>query len=161
MTQQPYVGVHIRDNTRLVNRALEAEWWLARVLQSLCPQVTVIDGPVTTRQSTVWVIVHVEDENDNPPTFPEVTYRISLTERDRNKRGEPVYRVFAYDRDLGANGNITYSIIEGNGDEKFIIDPRTAMVSSKKMVTAGSSDILTVSYALSWVKQQYDLYPYS
>lgn len=126
----------------------ETEWWLAVVLRSLCcPQVTVIDGPVTTRQSTVWVIVHVEDENDNPPTFPEVTYRISLTERDRNKRGEPVYRVFAYDRDLGANGNITYSIVEGNGDEKFIIDPRTAMVSSKKMVTAGSADILTVSYA--------------
>lgn len=104
---------------------------------------------MTTRQSTVWVIVHVEDENDNPPTFPEVTYRISLTERDRNKRGEPVYRVFAYDRDLGANGNITYSITEGNGDEKFTIDPRTAMVSSKKMVTAGSSDVLTVSYALN------------
>ncbi|KAK5858538.1 hypothetical protein PBY51_002671 [Eleginops maclovinus] len=106
--------------------------------------VTVIDGPVTTRQSTVWVIVHVEDENDNPPTFPEVTYRISLTERDRNKRGEQVYRVFAYDRDLGANGNITYSIVDGNGDDKFSIDPRTAMVSSKKMVTAGSYDILTI-----------------
>uniref|UniRef100_A0A8C2Z7U2 FAT atypical cadherin 3 n=1 Tax=Cyclopterus lumpus TaxID=8103 RepID=A0A8C2Z7U2_CYCLU len=94
--------------------------------------------------STVWVIVHIEDENDNPPTFPEVTYRISLTERDRNKRGEQVYRVFAYDRDLGANGNITYSIVDGNADEKFSIDPRTAMVSSKKMVTAGSYDILTI-----------------
>lgn len=101
---------------------------------------------MTTRQSTVWVIVHIEDENDNPPTFPEVTYRISLPERDRNKRGEPVYRVFAYDRDLGANGNITYSIVDGNDDEKFSIDPRTAMVSSKKMVTAGSYDILTVSF---------------
>ncbi|KAM7374399.1 hypothetical protein PAMP_007056 [Pampus punctatissimus] len=107
-------------------------------------EVTVIDGPVTTRQSTVWVIVRIDDENDNPPTFPEVTYRISLPERDRNKRGEPVYRVFAYDRDLGVNGNITYSIIDGNGDEKFSIDPRTAMVSSKKMVTAGSYDILTI-----------------
>lgn len=108
-------------------------------------QVTVIDGPVTTRQSTVWVIVHIEDENDNAPTFPEVTYRISLPERERNKRGEPVYRVFAYDRDFGANANITYSIIDGNNDEKFNIDPRTAMVLSKKMVTAGSCDILTVS----------------
>ncbi|XP_056910340.1 protocadherin Fat 3 isoform X4 [Takifugu flavidus] len=130
----PRTGL-ITTTTRKLDREQQAEHFL---------EVTVIDGPVTTRQSTVWVIVHVEDENDNPPTFPEVTYRISLTERDRNKRGEPVYRVFAYDRDLGANGNITYSIIEGNGDEKFIIDPRTAMVSSKKMVTAGSSDILTI-----------------
>lgn len=109
-------------------------------------QVAVIDGPATTRQSTVWVIVHVEDENDNPPTFPEVTYRVSLIERDRNRRGEVVYRVFAFDRDLGANGNITYSIVDGNDNEKFSIDARTALVSSKKMVTAGSRDVLTVSF---------------
>uniref|UniRef100_A0A3Q3FBD3 FAT atypical cadherin 3b n=1 Tax=Labrus bergylta TaxID=56723 RepID=A0A3Q3FBD3_9LABR len=133
----PKTGL-ITTTARKLDREQQAEHFL---------EVTVIDGPVTTRQSTVWVIVHIEDENDNPPTFPEVTYRISLTERDRNKRGEPVYRVFAYDRDLGANGNITYSIIDGNEDDKFSIDPRTAMVSSKKMVTAGSYDILTVSRA--------------
>ncbi|KAF1378536.1 hypothetical protein PFLUV_G00191580 [Perca fluviatilis] len=125
----------ITTTARKLDREQQAEHFL---------EVTVVDGPVTTRQSTVLVIVHIEDENDNPPTFPEVTYRISLTERDRNKRGEQVYRVFAYDRDLGANGNISYSIVDGNEDEKFSIDPRTAMVSSKKMVTAGSYDILTI-----------------
>ncbi|XP_015235244.1 PREDICTED: protocadherin Fat 3-like [Cyprinodon variegatus] len=130
----PKTGL-ITTTARKLDREHQAEHFL---------EVTVIDGPVTTRQSTVWVIVHVEDENDNSPTFPEVTYRISLPERDRNKRGEPVYRVFAYDRDTGANGNITYSIIDGNGDEKFSIDPRTGMVSSKKMVTADSYDILTI-----------------
>ncbi|XP_076607153.1 protocadherin Fat 3 [Chaetodon auriga] len=130
----PKTGL-ITTTARKLDREQQAEHFL---------EVTVIDGPVTTRQSTVWVMVHIEDENDNPPTFPEVTYRISLTERDRNKRGEPVYRVFAYDRDLGANGNITYSIIDGNEDGKFSIDPRTAMVSSKKMVTAGSYDILNI-----------------
>ncbi|XP_068187350.1 protocadherin Fat 3 [Antennarius striatus] len=130
----PKTGL-ITTTTRKLDREQQAEHFL---------EVTVIDGPVTTRQSTVWVIVHIEDENDNPPTFPEVTYRISLIERDRNKRGEPVYRVFAYDRDLGANGNITYSIIDGNDNEKFSIDPRTALVSSKKMVTAGSYDVLTI-----------------
>ncbi|XP_040929728.1 protocadherin Fat 3 isoform X3 [Betta splendens] len=130
----PKTGL-ITTTARKLDREQQAEHFL---------EVTVIDGPVTTRQSTVWVMVHIEDENDNPPTFPEVTYRISLPERDRNKRGEPVYRVFAYDRDLGANGNITYSIADGNEDEKFSIDPRTAMVSSKKMVTAGSYDVLTI-----------------
>uniref|UniRef100_A0A3B4H5K7 Protocadherin Fat 3-like n=1 Tax=Pundamilia nyererei TaxID=303518 RepID=A0A3B4H5K7_9CICH len=130
----PKTGL-ITTTARKLDREQQAEHFL---------EITVIDGPVTTRQSTVWVIVHVQDENDNPPTFPEVTYRISLPERDRNKRGEPVYRVFAYDRDYGANSNITYSIISGNEDEKFSINPRTAMVSSKKMVTAGSYDILTI-----------------
>ncbi|CAG5873449.1 unnamed protein product [Menidia menidia] len=133
-TINPKTGL-ITTTARKLDREQQAEHFL---------EVTVIDGPVTTRQSTVWVIVHIDDENDNPPTFPEVTYRISLPERDRNKRGEPVYRVFAYDRDSGANGNITYAIIDGNEEEKFIIDPRTGVVSSKKMVTAGSSDILTI-----------------
>ncbi|XP_041864735.1 protocadherin Fat 3 [Melanotaenia boesemani] len=133
-TINPKTGL-ITTTARKLDREQQAEHFL---------EVTVIDGPVTTRQSTVWVIVHIEDVNDNPPTFPEVTYRISLPERDRNKRGEPVYRVFAYDRDFGANGNITYSIIDGNEEEKFSIDPRTAMVSSKKIVTAGSYDVLTI-----------------
>uniref|UniRef100_A0A9J7YZL0 FAT atypical cadherin 3b n=1 Tax=Cyprinus carpio carpio TaxID=630221 RepID=A0A9J7YZL0_CYPCA len=96
------------------------------------------------RQSTVWVIVHVQDENDNMPEFKESVYRIRLPERDRNKRGDPVYRVFAYDRDEGSNADLTYSIVDGNNEGKFVIDSKTAMVSSRKMVTAGGYDILTI-----------------
>uniref|UniRef100_A0A8C1GIQ8 FAT atypical cadherin 3b n=1 Tax=Cyprinus carpio TaxID=7962 RepID=A0A8C1GIQ8_CYPCA len=96
------------------------------------------------RQSTVWVIVHVQDENDNMPEFKESVYRIRLPERDRNKRGDPVYRVFAYDRDEGSNADLTYSIVDGNNEGKFVIDAKTAMVSSRKMVTAGGYDILTI-----------------
>lgn len=105
-----------------------------------------MDGGGTFRQSTVWVIVHVQDENDNTPEFKESVYRIILLERDRNKRGDPVYRVFAHDRDEGSNADLTYSIVDGNDDGKFIIDAKTAMVSSRKMVTAGGFDILTVKY---------------
>ncbi|KTF90509.1 hypothetical protein cypCar_00024820 [Cyprinus carpio] len=105
---------------------------------------TVMDGGGIFRQSTVWVIVHVQDENDNTPEFKEPVYRISLPERDRNKRGDPVYRVFAYDRDEGSNADLTYSIVDGNNDGKFVIDAKTAMVSSRKMVTAGGYDMLTI-----------------
>uniref|UniRef100_A0A673K9G9 Protocadherin Fat 3-like n=1 Tax=Sinocyclocheilus rhinocerous TaxID=307959 RepID=A0A673K9G9_9TELE len=104
----------------------------------------IMDGGGIFRQSTVWVIVHVQDENDNTPEFKESVYRISLPERDRNKRGDPVYRVFAYDRDEGSNADLTYSIVDGNDDGKFVIDAKTAMVSSRKMVTAGGYDILTI-----------------
>uniref|UniRef100_A0A8C1I971 FAT atypical cadherin 3b n=1 Tax=Cyprinus carpio TaxID=7962 RepID=A0A8C1I971_CYPCA len=103
-----------------------------------------IDGGGIFRQSTVWVIVHVQDENDNMPEFKESVYRIRLPERDRNKRGDPVYRVFAYDRDEGSNADLTYSIVDGNNEGKFVIDAKTAMVSSRKMVTAGGYDILTI-----------------
>ncbi|XP_077402634.1 protocadherin Fat 3 isoform X3 [Vanacampus margaritifer] len=130
----PKTGL-ITTTARKLDREHQSEHFL---------EVTVIDGPVTTRQSTVWVMVHVEDENDNPPLFPEVTYRIRLPERDRNRRGEPVYRVFAHDRDLGANANVSYSVVDGNQDETFSVDPRTAMVVSKKAVAAGSYHVLTI-----------------
>ncbi|XP_061658390.1 protocadherin Fat 3-like isoform X4 [Syngnathoides biaculeatus] len=130
----PKTGL-ITTTARKLDREQQSEHFL---------EVTVIDGPVTTRQSTVWVMVHVEDQNDNPPVFPEVTYRIRLPERDRNRRGGPVYRVFAHDRDLGANANVSYSIVDGNRDETFGVDPRTAMVVSKKAVAAGSYHVLTI-----------------
>lgn len=103
-----------------------------------------MDGSGTSRQASVWVIVHIQDENDNKPEFPETVYRISVPERGRSKRGDPIYRVFAYDRDEGPNADLTYNIVDGNQDGKFFIDAKTAMVSSRKMVTAGSYDILTV-----------------
>lgn len=111
----------------------------------ICIQVTITDGSSVSRQSTVWIIVHIQDENDNAPEFPQRAYCVSLPERDRNKRGDPVYRVFAYDLDEGPNAEITYSIVDGNEDGKFFIDSKTAMVFSRKMVTAGAYDILTVN----------------
>ncbi|XP_042620996.1 protocadherin Fat 3-like isoform X1 [Cyprinus carpio] len=125
----------ITTTSRKLDREQQAEHFL---------EVTVIDGGGIFRQSTVWVIVHVQDENDNMPEFKESVYRIRLPERDRNKRGDPVYRVFAYDRDEGSNADLTYSIVDGNNEGKFVIDSKTAMVSSRKMVTAGGYDILTI-----------------
>uniref|UniRef100_A0A3Q1H770 Uncharacterized protein n=1 Tax=Anabas testudineus TaxID=64144 RepID=A0A3Q1H770_ANATE len=107
-------------------------------------QVLVSDGGPSTRQSTVWVMVQVLDENDNKPTFPEKVYQVKLPERERRKKGEPIYRVFAYDRDDGPNSDLSYSIVDGNEDGKFFIDPKTAVVSSRKAFTAGSYDILTI-----------------
>ncbi|MEJ1272768.1 hypothetical protein NN561_003622 [Cricetulus griseus] len=107
-------------------------------------QVTVTDGGSSPKQSTIWVVVQVLDENDNKPQFPEKVYQIKLPERDRKKRGEPIYRAFAFDRDEGPNAEISYSIVDGNDDGKFFIDPKTGMVSSRKQFTAGSYDILTI-----------------
>ncbi|XP_026562612.1 protocadherin Fat 3 isoform X5 [Pseudonaja textilis] len=107
-------------------------------------EVTVTDGGVSPKQSTVWLVVQVLDENDNKPQFPEKVYQVKLPERDRKKRGEPIYRAFAFDKDEGPNAEISYSIVDGNEDAKFFIDPKTGMVSSRKQFTAGSYDILTI-----------------
>ncbi|KAM9733934.1 protocadherin Fat 3a [Menidia menidia] len=107
-------------------------------------EVLVSDGGYSPRQSTVWVMVQVLDENDNKPTFHEKVYKVKLPERERTKKGEPIYRVFAYDYDDGPNGDLSYAIVDGNEDGKFVIEPKTAVVSSRKAFTAGSHNILTI-----------------
>uniref|UniRef100_A0A4W3IWA4 FAT atypical cadherin 3a n=1 Tax=Callorhinchus milii TaxID=7868 RepID=A0A4W3IWA4_CALMI len=125
----------IMTTSRKLDREQQAEHFL---------EVTVTDGSSSPKQSTVWVVVHVLDENDNKPLFPQKVYQIKLPERERKKRGEPIYRVFAFDKDKGANAEISYSIVDGNDDGKFFIDPKTGMVSSRKQFSAGNYDILTI-----------------
>nr|XP_033804886.1 protocadherin Fat 3 isoform X2 [Geotrypetes seraphini] len=130
----PKTGL-ITTTTRKLDREQQTEHFL---------EVTVTDGGLNPKQSTVWVVAQVLDENDNKPQFPEKVYQIKLPERDRKKRGEPIYRAFAFDRDEGPNAEISYSIVDGNDDGKFFIDPKTGMVSSRKQFSAGSYDILTI-----------------
>ncbi|XP_035478708.2 protocadherin Fat 3a isoform X10 [Scophthalmus maximus] len=132
----------INSHTGLItttSRKLDREQQTEHVLE-----VLVSDGGSSPRQTTVWVMVQVLDENDNKPTFPEKVYQVKLPERERRKKGEPIYRVFAYDRDDGPNSDLSYSIVDGNEDGKFFIDPKTAVVSSRKAFTVGSYDILTI-----------------
>uniref|UniRef100_A0A8C2GUC5 FAT atypical cadherin 3a n=1 Tax=Cyprinus carpio TaxID=7962 RepID=A0A8C2GUC5_CYPCA len=131
----PRTGL-ITTTSRKLDREQQAEHVL---------EVTVSDGGLSPRHTTVWVVIQVLDVNDNKPTFPEKVYQVRLPERTRKQRGAPIYRVFAYDQDLGANAELSYSIVDGNEDGKFVIDAKTGVVSSpKKQFTAGTYDILTV-----------------
>ncbi|XP_027900863.1 protocadherin Fat 3a isoform X3 [Xiphophorus couchianus] len=107
-------------------------------------EVLISDSSPSPKSSTLWVMVSVLDENDNRPTFHDKVYQVRLPERERRKKAEPIYRVFAYDQDDGPNSDLSYSLVDGNEDGKFFIDPKTAVVSSRKAFTAGSYDILTI-----------------
>ncbi|KAM6946143.1 protocadherin Fat 3a [Aplochiton taeniatus] len=133
-TINPRTGL-ITTTSRKLDREQQAEHVL---------EVTVSDGGASPKQTTVWVMVQVLDENDNKPVFSAKMYQIKLPERERRKKGEPIYRAFAYDRDEGPNADLSYSIVDGNEDGKFFIDPKTAVVSSRKQFSAGSYDILTI-----------------
>ncbi|XP_053598514.1 fat-like cadherin-related tumor suppressor homolog isoform X2 [Microplitis demolitor] len=54
-----------------------------------------------------------------------------------NISGDGVFRVLANDKDVGENGNITYSIKGGRGKGKFRIHPTTGMVYSQKGFEVG------------------------
>ncbi|KAM6933567.1 protocadherin Fat 3-like [Xenentodon cancila] len=133
-TINPRTGL-ITTTSRKLDREQQSEHVL---------EVVVSDGGPGPQQSTVWVMVQVLDENDNRPTFPEKVYQVRLPVRERRKKAEAIYRVFAYDHDEGPNGDLLYSIVDGNEDGKFFIDPKTGVISSRKAFTAGGYDILTI-----------------
>ncbi|XP_043925796.1 protocadherin gamma-C3-like [Protopterus annectens] len=66
-------------------------------------------SPVRSSHRTIRV--HIEDVNDNPPSFSETTFEIYVTEN--NFPGAAVGRVNAEDPDLGKNADISY-IFVGN-----------------------------------------------
>ncbi|XP_022668153.1 protein dachsous-like isoform X2 [Varroa destructor] len=73
--------------------------------------------------STV-VKVHVLDINDHRPKFLLDEYNVSLSEFF-DQTTQPIVVVVATDRDTGLNGRVTYSIVEGNAQKRFRIDPST------------------------------------
>ena len=67
--------------------------------------------------SSIDVIVHVDDINDNPPEFTSSDFPVSIFE---NVLVNSVYEIDpASDRDAAENGTIDYSIISGNDAGKF------------------------------------------
>ncbi|CAL8374879.1 unnamed protein product [Arctogadus glacialis] len=69
------------------------------------------------------VYVNVTDVNDNVPFFTSSVYEASVTEGAQI--GTPVLQVSSHDKDLGLNGQITYSLLsDSTGDhELFRMDP--------------------------------------
>lgn len=87
--------------------------------------------------SIVDLTVMVLDVNDNPPVFQKPDYAITIPEDVAV--GTEVLRVFATSDDIGANGEIYYSIRSGNEQGKFAID-----------VAKGERlDLITTSHALN------------
>uniref|UniRef100_A0A4W3J9S8 FAT atypical cadherin 1b n=1 Tax=Callorhinchus milii TaxID=7868 RepID=A0A4W3J9S8_CALMI len=77
-------------------------------------------GSLRKLSSVSTVLVSVLDINDNPPVFEHREYLATLSEDI--SVGTEVLQVFAASRDIEANAEITYSIINGNEHGKFSID---------------------------------------
>lgn len=85
-------------------------------------EITATDGGEQALLSKNNVIITIEDVNDHTPVFGQTGgYETSLFESTPvNSR---FFALSASDADLGANGRISYKIIEGNGENKFGIFP--------------------------------------
>ncbi|XP_012360267.2 protocadherin gamma-B5 isoform X20 [Nomascus leucogenys] len=59
--------------------------------------------------SSISVILHISDVNDNAPVFHQASYLVSVPEN--NPPGASIAQVCASDPDLGLNGQVSYSIM--------------------------------------------------
>ncbi|XP_058133556.1 desmocollin-2 isoform X1 [Dasypus novemcinctus] len=85
-----------------------------------------MDGQYFGLQTTSTCIIHIEDANDNLPTFTRTSYVTSVEE---NRIDVEILRVTIEDKDLvnTPNWRANYTILKGNenGNFKIVTDPKT------------------------------------
>lgn len=87
----------------------------------LLVEITATDGGQVPLSTKNVISVIIEDVNDHTPVFDHTSYETSLLESTPvNSR---FFALSASDVDYGVNGRISYSIIEGNLENKFGIFP--------------------------------------
>ena len=86
----------------------------------------------TQHESHTKVIVNLTDENDNYPQFSKIFYNVTVSES--LKIGTQIIKVSAYDKDIGKNGKINYSITSGDKNNKFEIGKDSGIVKLKNFL---------------------------
>ncbi|KAL1490534.1 hypothetical protein ABEB36_013210 [Hypothenemus hampei] len=89
--------------------------------------IQAIDGGTPPLSNVATVNITVTDCNDNAPIFNSVSYS-ALIKEDAHV-GDKIVQIIATDLDSNENGEITYSINDGDQLNQFSIDPKTGYVS--------------------------------
>ncbi|XP_062044952.1 protocadherin gamma-B1 isoform X20 [Lepus europaeus] len=71
--------------------------------------ITATDRGKPPLSSSISVTVHISDVNDNAPVFQQAAYVVHVPEN--NPPGASIAQVSASDPDVGANGQVSYSIV--------------------------------------------------
>ena len=104
--------------------------------------MTISDNGDPNLSSKTRVVVTVGDLNNNAPRFTERIYRVRVLERSTDL-SRTLYRVVAFDKDAGPNGQITYSLKGARG--RFEINSTTGVITPRRPIRAGETFDLTVS----------------
>lgn len=98
------------------------------VVDSYSLYVSASDNAANPKTAYVRVNFTVLDENDNSPIFKNVT---NFTVTENAKAGTKVGNVYATDSDAGKNGEVRFSIVEGNDGDALQIDSVSGEISVK------------------------------
>lgn len=85
--------------------------------------ISAVDGGSPPMTGTCKVRINVNDINNQPPSFGQPLYTLSLNEL--TAVNSVVFPFRATDGDTGPNSILTYSINSGNGDFRFQVNPLT------------------------------------
>lgn len=86
--------------------------------------VTAQDNGLNPRSSSVNIVIHIIDENDNSPAFNNKTFQFFIAENE--PADTYVGRLSAEDLDKGRNAELTYTITNTQSD--FMINPKTGFI---------------------------------
>ena len=87
---------------------------------------TEMASPSRQAVTPAFIDIAILDINDNFPRFVPALSTVNVSEA--SAVGTLVTRVFAQDTDNGSNGTVLYSILSGNDNASFEIDPATGAV---------------------------------
>ena len=87
-------------------------WWRVQLNYRYTLYIVAKDHGSPPNDNIVTVIIHVLDENDNPPRFLNNSFFVNVQEK--LPVGTVVTSVTAKDTDAGNNGEVRYTIDQGN-----------------------------------------------
>ncbi|XP_059221423.1 cadherin-related tumor suppressor-like [Stomoxys calcitrans] len=104
--------------------------------------ITASDGGSPRLSSTTLFTVNVQDENDNPPSFPNTAIVRQIKEGIDLKT--PIVTVTAEDPDSAENGKVTYSIVKQDpelpGGRHFGINTQTGVIHTLREIDRETID---------------------
>ncbi|XP_056418388.1 protocadherin-23 [Hyla sarda] len=97
-------------------------------------RINIIVSAETSSLSVTYcrVSVEIQDQNDNPPVFDQDHHIAWVLEGQAYN--VVVIQVFASDADSGPNGQIDYTIVDGNENKAFMIDSRQGVLSTNAIL---------------------------
>lgn len=116
----------------IVSRSLDREREATHNVSIRCE-----DKGVPPLSNTVSFLVHINDENDNPPRFRQQRYFASINEN--NEIGDVITTVTAFDLDTGNNSLVTY-VMEPTSSKYAFVDSKTGDVMANKIFDKESKD---------------------
>ncbi|XP_053399722.1 protocadherin-11 X-linked-like [Mercenaria mercenaria] len=116
----------------IVSRSLDRERAATHNVSIRCE-----DKGVPPLSNTNTFLVHINDENDNPPRFRQQRYFSSIDEN--NEIGDKITTVSAFDLDSGNNSVISYSVAPASSKYAYV-DPKTGLVMANKVFDKESKE---------------------